>query len=330
MTDLVSFEAVLAWVAQAIPAASVIEQPALNRVLAAPVTAPYALPPCPMALMDGIALMAAATNGASEYAPARVPGRPVMAAASLRPDEDAVVPASWVDMADGTASVTSPVACGTGRLDTGAIVVAGAEALAAGTLLGPPCLGLLAALGLGRVALVRQPRVAVLGDSPLLAACIVQDGGIVEHLPGPDDHGLSWARAGGFDLILTHSPAPGVAFTRGLPIAPGAAAGFGMIDGVPAVLVPPGLEDALATYRLLARPILRRAAGLPMPSTTARLTTALSSPLGIAMLVWIRVADGVAIPAGPGLMAATTADGHVLIPPNSEGLPAGATVTVWT
>ena len=326
------YSAVLAWVAHHAGCRRVERaEPAGGRVLAEAVVAPHAIPPRAEAALDGVALCAAQTHGAGEYAPAVVAGRPVQAGDALIAPEDAVVPGGAVDWvgAQGavpTVAVVTPVAGGAGIRAAGSVIAAGTVALAAGTVLGPAALGLLAAMGVTRTALVALPRVAVLaGPSlvPMLTAAIKADGGVAEALPGVDAYGTEWARAGRFDLIVVSGPAPFAALHAA---ATGPGGSFGTLDEVPIVSVPLDAEGALAATLLIARPLIRARAGLPLHPTQLRLTHPIASGLGWTELVWLRP-DGT--PAGPGLHAAT-AGMYTIIDAGSEGAPAGAMVDAWT
>ena len=326
------YSAVLAWAAaHAGPPRVERNEAASGRVLAGAVIAPRAVPPYAQATIGGVALCAAATHGAAEYTPTLVPARLVQAGDALADDEDAVIPANTVDWMGSQAVIVTPVASGSGVCGAGGIIAAGAVVLTAGTVLGAAALAVLAAIGLARVELIRPPRVALLAGpalAPMLVAALTADGAIAETLPGPTEYGAEWARAGQFDAILAIGGLPGAtlhcAATR-----PGTGAAFGDLDGVPAIVLPPDAEGALATYLLLARPVVRARAGLPHNSRQARLTAPVPSGLGWTELVWLRCDGDSATPAGAGLLAAT-AGAYTVIAAGSEGAAAGAMVNTWT
>ncbi|WP_428934757.1 molybdotransferase-like divisome protein Glp [Streptomyces sp. ACT015] len=169
-------------------------------VLVEDVTVAVSLPPFDNSSMDGYAVRVADVAGASEEFPAvlevvgdiaaggpgalRVgPGQAarIMTGAPLPPGAEAVVPVEWTDGGLGGGPVTrmpahslAPEAAG-GQVQVhraaaarahvraeGSDVRAGDRALDAGTVLGPPQIALLAAIGRGTVRVRPRPRVVVL------------------------------------------------------------------------------------------------------------------------------------------------------------------------
>ncbi|MCQ4080579.1 molybdopterin molybdotransferase MoeA [Streptomyces sp. RB6PN25] len=169
-------------------------------VLAEDVTVPVALPPFDNSSMDGYAVRTADVAGATGDAPRVLtvigdvhaglgelptvrPGEAarIMTGAPLPPGADAVVPVEWTDAgsgagpaiamrahsadpsgATGEVRVHRPVEPGGHVRARGSDVTEGELALAAGTLLGPPQIGLLAAVGRARVRVRPRPRVVVI------------------------------------------------------------------------------------------------------------------------------------------------------------------------
>ncbi|MFD3529952.1 gephyrin-like molybdotransferase Glp [Streptomyces sp. NPDC058664] len=169
-------------------------------VLVEDVTVPVALPPFDNSSMDGYAVRVADVAGATGEFPAVLtvvgdvaagagglpevgPGQAarIMTGAPLPPGAEAVVPVEWTDGGTGggaatgmTAASTAPEgASGEVRVHraaeagahvrrAGSDVRAGELALAAGTVLGPPQIGLLAAIGRGTVKVRPRPRVVVM------------------------------------------------------------------------------------------------------------------------------------------------------------------------
>ncbi|WP_328621250.1 molybdotransferase-like divisome protein Glp [Streptomyces sp. NBC_00354] len=169
-------------------------------VLVEDVTVPVALPPFDNSSMDGYAVRTADVQGASEEFPAVLtvigdvaagsgelptvgPGQTarIMTGAPLPPGAEAVVPVEWTDGGSGggaaagmtPASAAPEGAGGEVRVhraaearahvrSRGSDVQAGDLALAAGTVLGPPQIALLAAIGRGTVRVRPRPRVVVL------------------------------------------------------------------------------------------------------------------------------------------------------------------------
>ncbi|MER6029315.1 gephyrin-like molybdotransferase Glp [Streptomyces sp. NPDC001851] len=168
-------------------------------VLVDDVTVPVSLPPFDNSSMDGYAVRVADVAGASEEFPAvlevvgdvaagaadpvRVgPGQAarIMTGAPLPPGAEAVVPVEWTDGglgegpvsgmrarslapegAEGHVRVHRPAEPRAHVRAKGSDVKAGDRALEAGTVLGPPQIALLAAIGRGTVRVRPRPRVVV-------------------------------------------------------------------------------------------------------------------------------------------------------------------------
>ncbi len=154
---------------------------ALGRVLAVDVPAHETLPAFARSTMDGYAVRAADTNGASEQSPAYlrlvddvptgvVPLRSVGPREAVRthtgamipPGADAVVMVEDTNQTGDEIEVLAAVAPGEDVLVIGEDIVAGALAVPAGRRLRAADLGGLAALGVTQVTVWAQPRVAIL------------------------------------------------------------------------------------------------------------------------------------------------------------------------
>ncbi|MGW1378934.1 molybdotransferase-like divisome protein Glp [Streptomyces sp. NPDC002446] len=169
-------------------------------VLVDDIAVSVALPPFDNSSMDGYAVRAADVAGATEAAPAVLtvigdvaagsgelprigPGQAarIMTGAPVPPGAEAVVPVEWTDGgtgegpadtmrahsaapegAAGQVRVHRPAAAGAHIRARGSDVTEGEPALAAGTVLGPSQIGLLAALGRGTVRVRPRPRVVVM------------------------------------------------------------------------------------------------------------------------------------------------------------------------
>ncbi|MDJ0460534.1 gephyrin-like molybdotransferase Glp [Streptomyces sp. H27-C3] len=169
-------------------------------VLTEDVTVPVALPPFDNSSMDGYAVRTADVAGASEEFPAVLtvigdvaagsgelltvgPGEAarIMTGAPLPPGAEAVVPVEWTDGgtgggpaatmrahsaspedASGEVRVHRPVEARAHVRARGSDVQAGDLALEAGAIVGPPQIGLLAAIGRATVMVRPRPRVVVL------------------------------------------------------------------------------------------------------------------------------------------------------------------------
>ncbi|MET7681859.1 gephyrin-like molybdotransferase Glp [Streptomyces sp. NPDC005423] len=169
-------------------------------VLVEDITVPVSLPPFDNSSMDGYAVRVADVTGASDEFPAVLtvvgdvaaggadllqvgPGEAarIMTGAPLPPGAEAVVPVEWTDGGLGEGPVTSMRARSqapegaTGHVHVyrpaearahvrakGSDVRAGDRALESGTVLGPPQIALLAAIGRGTVRVRPRPRVVVM------------------------------------------------------------------------------------------------------------------------------------------------------------------------
>src|SRR5579875_494179 len=335
---------------------------ALGRVPVAPVTAPHPLPGFARSTVDGFAVRAADTYGASEGLPGylQVTGAVAMGAEPA------------VRVGPGTA-----VSVPTGAVRPDEDAAAGAELVPAGRPLRAQDLGMLAAAGVTRVAVrarplvtivstgdeVVPPRTARLRPGQVRDACAVALAGLVAQAGGepacagivPDDPGALEAalRAAlpASDLIVVSAGssvgardetagvvgrlgAPGI-WCHGLAIKPGKPTLLAECDGVPVIGLPGHPRSALVVFRLIGMPLVRLIGGCtappPEPVARARLARGLASAAGRLDVVQVRVRDGVATPLfGPSalLSVLTAADGYLVIPDEATGLAEGAEVEV--
>lgn len=190
---------------------------ALGRVLAEDIVASEPIPPWDNSAMDGFALRAEDTRGASNSQPVALhlvgtvaageifegvvgTGQAVriMTGAPLPRGADAVIPQEETQISGQQVSILRQVSPGQHVRYLGEDVKAGEQVLHTGTLCRPGVIGLLAAVGRKRVVVHRRPRVAILatGDeilgweevptpgkihnsnSPALAAQVLQAGGV--------------------------------------------------------------------------------------------------------------------------------------------------------
>ncbi|WP_353858067.1 molybdopterin-binding protein [Azospirillum formosense] len=350
---------------RAVPLTGLAAALAEGVVLAAPLTAPGDWPPADRAARDGVAVASSDTLGAGSYNPVPLPGAATVAAGEpMPPGTDAVLPVEALQADGPFVEALDSAAPGDGVERRGDGLRAGTVLLTAGHRLRPQDLGLLAALGVDTLQVGARPRVRiVLAGGPrsgpdtlgaMLTALVARDGGVAE-LVGPlpaDRAALAAAYAApGADLLISagrtgvgeDDVAPlaladaGALALHGVALRPGDSAALGTAGGVPAVLLPGEPMACLTAYELLAGRAVRRLAGrdpaLPHPAVPAVAVRKLVSEIGCTELHRVRrTADGlvepVASPNRPGLAGAVLADGFVLIPAESEGVPAGATVTL--
>lgn len=303
---------------------------ALGRVLAAPLVAAAPVPAQALAVRDGWAVAAADTEGASAYSPMPLPASPVLVNPVLvKPGDrmpagtDAVLD-PFEAMGEGPGMMAlQPVTAGDGVRPGGADIAAGSVIRGAGEMLRARDLPALAAMGLESVAL-RLPRIRLRhaddAVAALIAAWIRAEGGDLGH-EAPD-------------LVLTDDPALEDA-VRGLGARPGLGVAIGRVDGVPAVLLPPLAEDAVAGFLLLGLPALRVLSGATAPPPVrARLARKVASTVGLTELVPLAVdAAGVATPLATPLAigalplgALARAQALLVVPPGAEGYEAGTVI----
>jgi molybdopterin molybdotransferase len=191
---------------------------AAGRVLASAIVSDIDVPGFDRATMDGYAVVADSTEGATPYnrMPLRVigdalPGAPfagsvargeavrIMTGAPMPAGSDAVLPAESVDGHDAISDTSPHKNVG----HRGEDITRGATLLDAGRVLRPQDLGVLSSIGIANVTVVRQPRVRLVitgnellpagskphdyqitdANGPMLAALVERDGGIVD-FPG--------------------------------------------------------------------------------------------------------------------------------------------------
>lgn len=212
-------EAAWQWVDQhtaALPSESVSLVEAAGRVLAEDMISDVDVPLFARSMMDGYAVRADETMGASTYnrLPLQIvgqalPGRPaevsvgpgqavrIMTGAPLPAGADAVLPVERCEVEAHTLHVLEPLAPGKNVGRRGEDIAAGSPIFARGRWLRPQDLGVLSSIGVANVAVVRRPRVRIVttgnellapgtrpvvnkivdANSPMLLALVHRDGG---------------------------------------------------------------------------------------------------------------------------------------------------------
>ncbi|MBX6314486.1 MAG: molybdopterin molybdotransferase MoeA [Isosphaeraceae bacterium] len=294
---------------------------AAGRVLAEEVRAGGAVPPFDRAAMDGYAVRGEETFGSDPYNPALFrlvgrsrPGQPfagtvgpgeavlIATGAPLPEGADAVVRVEATQADGETIQVVEPTPPGRHVGRRGEDIATGTAVLPAGRVLRPQDLGVLSALGLRTVPVLRRPVVAILitGDellppgtpahahriadmnSPMLAALVARDGGR-PRIIGPladDREGLRAAirdAAASADALLIsggsstgpedHAPTLvaelGELAAHGVALRPASPTGLGFLGRLPVVLLPGNPVSCLCAYDFFAGRVVRRLAGRP-------------------------------------------------------------------
>ena len=353
--------AALAWVdAQLRPPDSVLVQlrQAAGRVLAADVASDVDVPGFDRATMDGYAVNADSTEGASAYnrLPLEVigdalPGRPfdatvsagqavrIMTGAPLPRGCNAVLPAEWIeDDASASSMVSALAAVSPGKHvgRSGEDIVRGTTLLRAGRVLRPQDVGVLSSVGVGGVAVFRQPRVRLIvtgnellpagskphdyriadANGPMLAALVERDGGVVD-FPGlvPDESGpiLDALQADADVIIVSGGSSVGIEdlapalvakigelAIHGIAMRPSSPTGLGRIGQRIVFLLPGNPVSCLCAYDFFAGRAIRALGGRdkawPYRPVRGRLTRKISSPIGRLDYARVRIADGAVDP----------------------------------
>ena len=226
----VMVETALQWVdeqASCLPFEAIAATAAASRVLSETVVSAVQVPLFARSMMDGFAVQAADTDGATPYnrLPLRIvgeslPGQPftqtvlpgeavrIMTGAPLPKGADAVLPVERTDVDRTALFALDPVSPAKNVGRAGEDVEIGAELLRPGRILRPQDLGLLAAVGQAHIHVVQRPKVRIVitgnellsagemprdcqivdSNGPMLAALVERDGGVAIN-PGivPDD-----------------------------------------------------------------------------------------------------------------------------------------------
>lgn len=199
---------------------------ALGKVLAEPVSAPCALPPCDVAAHDGFAVRTRDLEGAAPGFPARLPipveelalcsplvalgpgnAMRLMEGQALPRGADAVVRIEEAREESGHVSIFRSVSPGENIRGAGADFRQGERMLEPGTVLTAACIALLAGAGLMEVNVHAAPRVAILtaGEEHFMAGPVTP-GSVMGAGLLPDSNAFALAamvsEAGGIPILM--------------------------------------------------------------------------------------------------------------------------------
>ena len=346
--DVEEVEQFLAEHVRALPAEAIDLRRCAGRVLAEDRSSDVDVPGFARAAMDGYAVRGEDTFGASSYNPLALvlvgeayPGRPfggsvgpgqavrIMTGAPLPDGADAVAMAEICEESDGGVRVTDAVSP---RKHVGAVaedIRRGDPVLRAGRRLRPQDVGLLASIGVARVACVKRPRAALVitGDellpagsrpegarivdsnSVMLCALVERDGGEVlpyEILPDRPERVRAALENAEADVVLVsggssvgqedHAPRLvaelGSLDFHGIAMRPSSPAGVGRIGDHFVFLLPGNPVSCLCAYEFFAGPTLRALGGRSRewPHRRARLPLARKIASAVGRTDYVRVA----------------------------------------
>jgi molybdopterin molybdotransferase len=337
-----------------------------GRVLAEEICSAQPIPAVDSAALDGFAVAASATVGASSYNPVLLPLRTIASGEAIPPDTDAVIPLALGEpQPPNWVACVEAVAPGENVGTQSSVAPAGAVLAPSGALLSPALTGMLVRAGLSNVNVVRRPRVRIVvtpkgaeidSNGPMIRALVERDGGDVSAIVAAErtvqairstlerDSAdivlvIGGTGAGADDHAAAVLAAVGELMIHGIALRPGETAGLGRTrNGVPVVLLPGSPAACFCGYEMLAGRGIRRLGGrdprLPHRSRLMHTARKLISAIGMTEIVPVRCPARDIVEPLPsfgeiGLMAAVAADGFVIIPEASEGHPEGALVTVY-
>lgn len=353
---------------------------ASGRVAAAAIYARRSVPHYLASAMDGIAVRAADTFGATETTPVTLDKRQftVVDTGDALPEGcDAVIMIEDVVWQGGQASLIQAANPWQHVRQIGEDFCAGDMLLPGRSRITPAVVGILLAGGIFQVEVLRRPVIHIIptgdeivpptaeikpGEIPefnasVFAAGLQQFGALTEIRPiVPDNPALletalqQSLATSDWVLILAGSSAGRGDFTtgvisrcgeviiHGLAIRPGKPAILGLCGTKPVLGIPGYPVSGLIVIEEILYPLLREFAGLSIPGRReieATLSRRILSSLKYQEFIRVRLNEdcgrfsAIPLDRGAGLLNSfARADGLLVIPQNSEGLEAGAKVTV--
>ncbi|PJF39865.1 MAG: hypothetical protein CUN54_07425 [Phototrophicales bacterium] len=347
LTDLLNVDDAIERILAAVttlPAERVPLTTALHRVLTHSIYSDINLPPFANSSMDGYAVRAADVSAANANTPvtlrvvADIPAGSapttviqkgeaarIMTGAPMPEGADAVVPveqtdSDWRDSEEATLPETvqiyQAVTAGDYVRPIGENVREGQQILDAGTIIRPQDIGMLAALGVGQVDVVRRPRVAIIStgdelvdvDMPLtpgkirdsnsytIAALAMQYDADAIRLPIAGDTldevrecfqqalesnpdviiSSAGVSVGTFDVVRTVLNELGEVNFWRVNLRPGKPLAFGNLQKRPFFGLPGNPVSVMVTFDLFVRPVLLKLAGKPATVPMVKAATAVA------------------------------------------------------
>jgi molybdopterin biosynthesis enzyme len=327
---------------------------ALGRTLASPILA-AASPARPIALQVGWAEKADELTDAGGYSSVQLARAPqsLEVGDELPVGTDAVAPPDAIVMRGGVVEAVSPVVSGEGVLLIGGDIDPSKPLRKAGERVRAIDAAVFTAARVAQVN-VRMPRILIAtAREDLRLVPVAQVISRDCHARGGDAlarNGLDLddaLRADDCDAIVVIGgsgmgprdrsvealAAHGTVVAHGVGIAPGETAAYGFVGTRPVLIVPGRLDAALAIWLTLGRHLLALLAGSreSEPTSDLVLLRKVTSTIGLAEVVPVRRDNMHAEPLASKnlpLWALTQANGWLLVPPDSEGYPAGARVAI--
>ena len=360
--------------------------------LAESVISPMNVPSFDRAAMDGYAVVAEETTGATSYQPVvlqvvgkSLPGQgyscqmqsgqavEIMTGAPLPAGANAVVPIEFSSASQDIVELSAAVSPLKHVGRTAEDLAIGDVVVNSGRILRPQDVAVLASIGTTEVTVFERQKVRIIitgnelvkpgqsrqahqifeANSYLLHGTVNRDGGIIESVRFTEDQPEEIATAllaPGADILLVSGGssvgaedyAPqlirqhGELSIHGMRMRPSSPAGMGMVGVTPVFLLPGNPVSCLCAYDFFASRYLRMLRGdnrpWPFPQRSGSLGRKVSSVIGRTDYCRVKYKDRKVTPLGVGgagiLSSTTRADGFVIIPEMSEGLPAGSEVEV--
>lgn len=264
----------------------------------------------------------------------------IMTGAPLPDGADAVVPVEDTVVEGGHVRIAASRRTGEFVRERGSDITQGSVVVPAGTVLGPRHLGALAAVGLARVDVRPQLRVAVIATGAelveagsalapgqiydsnglTLATSVVDDGAVLTYRGRSTDTAAEFASMldeacavadvvftsggvsmGDFEVVRDVLGPDGGTFGH-VAMQPGGPQGLSLRADTPIVSFPGNPVSTLVSYVVFARPVLRRLAGLPASTPTEAVAEhPIHSIVGKRQFLRGRVsATGVSVTSGAG------------------------------